>query len=143
MTMSYLSKLEADISRWPQISVHPHRFGGKEFRFGRAEVGHIHRGGIVDIPFPKSFRDALLAEGLAEEHHWVPDSGWVTFRIRAEQDLEHASWLMRLSYLRYFLKKASEPRKVLAQESAQLHLNPNVKSLLESLLTKSEKQAIN
>ena len=74
--MKQLKKLEEEVSAWPQVSVRPHRFGGKEFRFGSAEIGHVHVGGVVDIPFPRSIRDALLAEGLAEEHHWVPNSGW-------------------------------------------------------------------
>src|SRR5213080_1043036 len=80
--------------------------------FRKAEVGHIHIGGIVDIPFTRPIHDALLAEGLAEEHRWVPNSGWITFRIRADHDLKHALWLMRLSYLRYALKSATEPRKL-------------------------------
>jgi len=65
----YLRKLEEEVSAWPRISVHPHRFGGKEFLFGSAEVGHMHEGGIVDIPFPRAVRNALLAAGLAEQHH--------------------------------------------------------------------------
>src|SRR6266403_1165855 len=107
--MNFLKTLEAEVSAWPNISVHPHRFGGREFRFGNAEVGHVHTGGIVDIPFPRSVRDALLAEGLAEEHKWVPNSGWITFRIRNEQDFDHARWLMRLSYFRSALKSATDP----------------------------------
>jgi len=55
---------------WPDVSIHPHRFGGPEFRFGNAEIGHVHVGGTVDIPFPRPVHDALLAEGLAEEHRW-------------------------------------------------------------------------
>jgi hypothetical protein len=54
-----------------------------EFRFRSAEIGHVHEGGIVDIPFPRSVRDALLDERLAEEHYWVPNSGWVTYRVRS------------------------------------------------------------
>jgi len=63
--MQQLKKLEDTVSSWPQISVHPHRFAAREFRFGNAEVGHVHDGGIVDIPFPRPIRDVLLAEGLA------------------------------------------------------------------------------
>src|ERR1700687_5845663 len=102
--MKHLKKLEEEVSAWPHISIHLHRFGGREFRFGNAEVGHTHTGGVVDIPFPRSIRDALLEEGLAEEHRWVPNSGWITFCVRSEDDLEHALWLMGLSYLRYALK---------------------------------------
>jgi len=47
--MNYLKTLEAEVSAWPNVGVHPHRFVGREFRFGPAEVGHVHRGGIVDI----------------------------------------------------------------------------------------------
>jgi hypothetical protein len=140
--MKHLKKLEDEISAWPQISVHPHRFGGKEFLFGSgAEVGHIHAGGIVDIPFPRAVRNALLAAGLAEQHHWVPNSGWVTFHVRNEEDLSHALWLMRLSYLRYALKTASDPRGMLAQESAELNLRPEFKSLLERFVPETANQS--
>jgi luciferase-like monooxygenase len=130
-TMSYMKKLEDELSTWPGISVYPHRFGGREFRLGRAEVGHVHTGGIVDIPFTRAVHDVLLAKGLAQEHRWVPDSGWVTFRMRTEQDLEHALWLFRLSYLRYGLRGASDPRAMLEQESERLHLSGQFRSLLE------------
>jgi Family of unknown function (DUF5519) len=112
-------------------------FGGKEFLFGSAEVGHIHTGGIVDIPFPRSVRDALLAGGLAEEHHWVPNSGWVTFHVCKKDDLSHAVWLMRLSYLRYTLKIATNPRGLLEQESAEMNLSPEFQSLLEKFVPKT------
>lgn len=129
-SMNFLKKFEAQVSGWPDVSVHPHRFGGREFLRGNAEVGHVHVGGIVDIPFPRAIRDALLAEGLAEPHHWVPNSGWITFRVQIEDDLKHALWLMRLSYLRYALKTANDPDRVLERESEALNLTPQLKSLL-------------
>jgi hypothetical protein len=135
--MKYLKKLEVILSTWPNVSVHSHRFGGREFRFRSAELGHVHVGGIVDIPFPRPVRDVLLAEGLAEEHHWVTNSGWTTFRIRSEEDLSHALWLMRLSYLRYAVKTAVDPRALLEQESEQLHLSPKFRSLLEPFVPKT------
>ena len=140
--MNHLKKLEDEVSAWPSISIHSHRFGGREFRFGSAEVGHIHTGGIVDIPFTRSVRDALLAEGLAEGHRWVPNSGWTTFRIRNEEDLKHALWLMRLSYLRYALKTAPDARKLLEQESQELPLGPEVRSLLEKFVPVTARQVL-
>ncbi len=142
--MKHLRRLEEEVSEWPSISVHPHRFGGKEFLFGSgAEVGHIHTGGIVDIPFPRAVRNALLAAGIAEQHHWVPNSGWVTFHVRNgnDEDLSHALWLMRLSYLRYALKTTSDPRGTLEQESEELHLNPQFRSLLERFVPKTANQS--
>ena len=129
--MNYLKRLEDEVSAWPNVAVHPHRFGGKEFRFGRAEIGHIHKDGTVDIPFPRAVRDALLEEGQAEVHRWVPNSGWTTFNVRREADIGHAIGLMRISYLRYALKAASVPHQFLEQESETLHLSPRIMALLE------------
>lgn len=136
--MKNLKEFEDAVSEWPSISVHPHRFAAKEFRFGNAEVGHLHQGGVLDIPFPRTVHDALLAEGLAEEHRWVPNSGWITFHIRIERDLTHALWLMRLSYLRYALKTDSDPRSLLERESEELHLGPRFRSLLEKFVPSAQ-----
>jgi hypothetical protein len=84
----------------------------------------------VDIPFPRAVRDALLAKGLADEHHWVPDSGWVTFRIRREDQMAHAIWLMRVSYARYAIKNSQDSRKMFEDESARLGLQEPFLSLL-------------
>jgi hypothetical protein len=135
--MNFLKMLEEEVCAWPQVSSHSHRFGGREFRFGNAEVGHMHDGAIVDIPFPRAVRDALLENGLAEEHRWVPNSGWITFHVRSEEDLSHALWLMRVSYLRYALKTASDPRGMLEQEAEELHLSPQFRALLEKFVPKA------
>ncbi len=129
--MNYLNRLEEEVLGWANVSVHLHRFGGKEFRFGKAEIGHVHTNGTVDIPFPRAVRDALLEEGQAAEHRWVPNSGWTTFRIRGEHDICHALELMRISYLRYALRRTSNPRDVLRRESETLHLSPRFVHLLE------------
>ena len=136
----HLKKLEEQVSGWQQVSVHPHRFGGTEFQFGDAEIGHVHTNGMVDIPFPRSIRDALLADGLAEEHHWVPNSGWITFQMRREEDLSHAVWLMRLSYLRYALKTSTDPQKLFEEESKELRLSPHFKLLLKAFVPRTPKQ---
>jgi Family of unknown function (DUF5519) len=140
--MQQLNELHDSVSSWPQVSVHPHQFSAREFRFGKAEVGHVHDIGIVDIPFPRSVRDALLEEGLAEEHPWVPNSGWVTFRIRRKEDLQYATWLMRLSYFRYALKTAPDPWKMFTEASEELQLTDRFKSLLEAFLPATKSQGL-
>jgi hypothetical protein len=97
----------------------------------------MHEGGILDVLFPRSIHDALLADGLAEGHRWVPNSGGITFRVRSEDDLKHALWLMRLSYIRYALKTAADPRGLLEQETEELHLSPQFRSLLEKFVHKT------
>ena len=137
--MKCAKTLEEVVSAWSRISVQPHRFGGREFLFGAAEVGHVHTNGIVDIPFTRPVHDALLAEGLAEQHRWVPNSGWITFRVRSERDIAHALWLMRMSYLRFALKEATDPRGLFERECEELRLSPRFKSLLEPFVPKNTK----
>ncbi len=138
-TMKQADALAQAVSAWPQISVHPHRFGGTEFRFGSAEVGHVHSNGIVDIPFPRQIRDELLSQNLAKEHRWVPNSGWITFHLRTQPDVDHALWLMRISYLRYALKQAADSRELLARESQVLRLSPRFQALLEPFVVRTVK----
>ncbi len=54
-----------------------------------------------------------------------------------EQDIAHALWLMRLSYLRYALKEATDPRSLFEKENEELRLGPRFKSLLEPFVPKS------
>ncbi len=139
--MVCLKNLEDEISAWPHASIRPHRFGGRKFRFGNAEVGHMHTSAVVDIPFPRSIQDVPLNQGLADEHHWVPNSGWITFRVRNEvrneNDLKHGLGLVRLSYLRHALKTASASRRLLEQESEGLHLNHRFTALFEPFMSKT------
>jgi Family of unknown function (DUF5519) len=142
MTIESLKKVEEQVSTWPGITVHPHRFGGREFCLGSSEVGHMHNDGAVEIPFPRAFRDELLAEGHAQEHRWAPDSGWVTFAVRGEQDTEHALWLLRLSYLRYTLKAVPDPGKRFEEESGRLRLSPRLKGLLQRFVPRKRKEEL-
>lgn len=126
-----VKQLEEEVTKWPDVTAHSHRFAGREFRFGDAEIGHVHVGGVVDIPFPRAMRDALLAQGLAEEHRWVPDSGWTTFHVHRADQMAHAIWLMRLSYARYAIKKLQDGQKLFEEESARLSLGEPFRSLLQ------------
>ncbi len=112
----------------------PHRFGGTEFSFGSAEIGHIHPDGILDIPMTRAIRDVLLEKGLAEQHRWLPDSGWVTFHVRSENDLKHGLWLARLCYFRHALKASDDPLVLFEQESASLQLDGRLAGLLEKFV---------
>ena len=129
-----VQQLEREVTSWPEVTAHSHRFAGREFRVGDAEIGHVHLGGVVDIPFPRAVRDALLAAGLAEEHRWVPDSGWTTFRVGSEDQMQHAIWLMRLSYARYAIKRSEDPRKSFEQEITRLKLREPLLSLLRKFV---------
>ena len=136
-----IGRFNKEVSSWPGISVHRHRFAAREYRFGQAEVGHVHIWGDVDIPFPKPVHNFLVERNLAEQHSWVPDSGWTTFRMRGGKDIEHAIWLMRLSYLRFALKTEASPVRLLATEADRLHLSPDLVAILSLFLPKQSAAA--
>ena len=86
------------LTSWDGVSTAPHRFGGVEYRFGTRELGHIHGDYLVDIPFPKKVRDEIVNAGLAEPHHILPATGWVSFYLREAGDIQKAIELLRSSY---------------------------------------------
>jgi hypothetical protein len=91
-----------EVSAWEGVTVHPHRFGGVELRVGRRELGHLHGDRLADLPFPVRVRERLVAEGRAERHHVLPESGWVSVPIRGEADVTRVIELFRLNYDRRF-----------------------------------------
>jgi hypothetical protein len=91
-------KIRSSVLSWPGVVSYPHRFGGTEYRLGKREIGHVHGDSLVDVPFPKKVRDELVAEGRAEPHHVLPKSGWVSFYIQEEDDVEKAIELLRFSF---------------------------------------------
>ena len=90
---------------WPGVDVRPHRFGGVEFAIGRRELGHLHGDSLADIPFTRAERDELLAAGEATRHHVLPDSGWVSRKIRSEDDVDAVVGLLRRQYERAIAKR--------------------------------------
>jgi hypothetical protein len=87
-----------EVQSWPDIVPYPHRFGGVEFRLGKREIGHLHGNSLLDVPFPVKVKEELIAAGEAEQHHVLPESGWISFRIRTSADVEHAVDLLRRSF---------------------------------------------
>jgi predicted DNA-binding protein (MmcQ/YjbR family) len=86
------------LTSWEGVSTAPHRFGGVEYLLGTRELGHIHGDHLVDIPFPKKVRDEIVSAGLAEPHHILPETGWISFYLREDEDTQKAIALLRRSY---------------------------------------------
>jgi hypothetical protein len=83
---------------WEGVEAAPHRFGGIEFRIGSREIGHVHGDWLVDIPFPTKVRDEIVSAGLAEPHHILPETGWVSLHLRKAEDVQTALDLLKRSY---------------------------------------------
>ncbi len=93
-------RIEKELRDWPGVESRPHRFGGVEFRVRGHEIGHLHGDRLADLPFPVRIRRELVASGRAEEHHVMPETGWTSYRMRGEGDVEGALELFRMNYER-------------------------------------------
>jgi Family of unknown function (DUF5519) len=92
--------IEREVTSWTGVEEKPHRFGGVEFRVNGHEIGHLHGSWLADLPFPVRMRRELVAEGKAQLHHVLPQTGWVSYPIRGEEDVEGVLELFRLNYER-------------------------------------------
>lgn len=92
--------LTSILRAWDGVEVSAHAYGGVEFRVARREIGHLHVGGVADLPFPVRVRRDLVSAGRAEAHHTLPNTGWVSYRLRTEHDIPAAVELFRLNYER-------------------------------------------
>ena len=97
--------IEREVTSWPGVEEKPHRFNGVEFRVNGHEIGHLHGSWLADLPFPVRMRRELVAEGKAQLHHVLPQTGWVSYPIRGEEDVEGALELFRLNYERLVSRK--------------------------------------
>lgn len=98
-------RVQEELKGWPGVTAHDHSFGGLEFRVNGKEMGHMHGDEMVDLPFPKDVGKKLIAEGKVLPHHFIPQSGWVSFRIERIEDATRAIELFRLQYQRMTSKK--------------------------------------
>ena len=138
---SPVEQVIAAVGEWPGVTTGPHRFNAVEFLLDDYEIGHIHRdGGTLDVNFPRRMRDALVEEGRTGEHHFVPESGWTTYRVRSAEDVDGGRWLLRVSYLYRALTQRRKPvgqavlsEVDLAAELDDLGVSDAVRALFENV----------
>jgi hypothetical protein len=106
--MSILERIRDEVLGWDGTESKPHRFNGIEFRVNGHEIGHLHGGRLADLPFPRRVREELVSEGKAQTHHVLPQTGWVSYLIRDEEDVEGALELFRRNYERLTARKGVE-----------------------------------
>ena len=107
--MEASGRIEREVTSWEGVTVHPHRFGGVEFRLGKRELGHLHGDRLADLPFKRTIRDMLVETGRARPHHVLPESGWVSKPIETDEDVDEVIELFRLSYERARVAQAVAP----------------------------------
>jgi hypothetical protein len=93
--------IKKEILSWAGVRSNPYRFGGIEFQVNNRDMGHIHGEKLADLPFPMDIRKGLIASGKALPHIIYPESMWVSYIIRSEEDCPKIIELFRLQRLRH------------------------------------------
>ncbi len=97
------------------MTLQPHRFGGVDFRVSGKEMGHLHGENMVDLPLhpnvffagnnnnnnklmeePKHWEEK--AQGSLPLHDTYPESKWINYWIKGEDDVPWVIALFRLQY---------------------------------------------
>ena len=91
-------RIIAEVESWEGVTSHPHRFGGVEFRAGGRELGHLHGDSLADLLLPKGVHDRAIAEGIAQPHHVLQESNWVSVYIRRPEQVDDVVALLRQAY---------------------------------------------
>lgn len=92
---SSIVTIEQEVLRWPGVSSTPGRFGAVAFRYGKREIGHIHRDRVADLPVTKDMRERILSRGRARPHR-AGVKGYISYPVRDQEDvsvvLEILAW---------------------------------------------------
>ena len=100
-------RVEREVLRWPGVTSEPGRFGATSFRYGRREIGHIHRDRIADLPVTAEMREQVLAQSRARPHR-AGVKGYVSHPLEDQEDVSAVLGILARNYSR--AKAASERR---------------------------------
>jgi MFS family permease len=106
--------IKREILSWPNVTSQPQSFGGIDFRVGGKEIGHLHGENMVDLPLrpnvflaSSSINNKLMgAPKQSQEktqrslppHDAYPESNWINYWIKGEDDVPRVVALFRLQY---------------------------------------------
>jgi hypothetical protein len=99
--------VKREVLRWPGVTSEPGRFGATSFRYGKREIGHIHRDRIADLPATTGMREDLLSQGRARPHR-AGVKGYVSYPLENEEDVSAVLEILGRNYDR--AKNAAERR---------------------------------
>jgi hypothetical protein len=99
--------IEREVLRWPGVTSEPGRFGATSFRYGKREIGHIHRDRIADLPVTTEMRESILTKGRARPHR-AGVKGYISYPIEDQEDVSVVLEILGWNYDR--AKEAAERR---------------------------------
>ena len=110
---SNILAVEREVLNWPGVTSEPGRFGAVAFRYGKREIGHIHRDRIADLPVTTEMRESILSKGRARPHR-AGVKGYISYPLEDQEDLSVVLEILGRNYDR--AKAAAERR---ASQSAE------------------------
>ncbi len=108
-----LAEVEREVLDWPGTTSEPGRFASIAFRYGKREIGHVHRDLIADLPVTPEMREGLLARGRARPHR-AGSRGYISYPIRDGEDVTAVLEILGHNYDR--AKAAAERRAASLEE---------------------------
>jgi Family of unknown function (DUF5519) len=105
--------IEREVLRWQGVTSEPGRFGATSFRYGKREIGHLHRDRIADLPVTPEMREQILSKGRARPHR-AGVKGYISYPIESPEDVSVVLEILGWNYDR--AKAAAERRGSQASE---------------------------
>lgn len=99
ITQQIAHEIADQVTAWEGVATTERADGRTVFTYASTEFGHIDDDGSLDLPLSRRLRTALVAADRAEHHPVYTETGWTTFDIRGESDVEAAVKLCRLAYV--------------------------------------------
>jgi hypothetical protein len=106
---SYISTIEREVLSWPGVTSEPGRFGATSFRYGKREIGHIHRDRIADLPVTTEMREDILSGGRARPHR-AGVKGYISYPVYDQEDVSVVLEILGWNYDRARAAERRGPR---------------------------------
>lgn len=114
-------RIVSEVEQWDGVSIVEKRDGAVEFTYDGDDFGHVDDDdGSVDLPLSSKLRAALVEAGRTEPHPVYKESGWTTYWVKSEDDVEEAVNCLRLAYVYYVMKSSQEEGKESMAEGIDL-----------------------
>jgi len=102
-----LAEVERQVLGWPGTTSESGRFHSVAFRYGKREIGHVHRDRIADLPVTPEMRKEVLSKGRARPHR-AGSKGYVSYPVEDGEDVSSVLDILGRNYER--AKAAAERR---------------------------------
>ncbi len=106
-----IAEVEREVLGWPGTTSEPGRFHSVAFRYGKREIGHVHRDRVADLPVTPEMREDLLAQGRARRHR-AGSRGYISYPVEDREDVASVLEVLGRNYDR---AKAAADRRAASQ----------------------------